>query len=117
MADWSAIDLEDDPTPGDVPSIQSLGERVQEYAAFTREHTTRLGEIANIGDQMSMQGDYAPIYRAHLRELHEDAGVLEPAHTTCANALSGYARTLEQCQLQSRAALEQGTEMLYQRNT
>ncbi|WP_234445389.1 hypothetical protein [Streptomyces rimosus] len=109
-ADWSVLDLAADPVPGDPAEVQVLAARILREAKHAEQHAHRLRQVAANSASLRMEGDYAPRFQAILAELPEPAVILGPAHETCGQALTAYAKFLEQAKAQSRIALSRGIE-------
>jgi len=107
---WHVLDLEKDPVPGDATRVRALAAGLRRQAELAREHSKRLGELADGHEQLKMRGDYAPEYLRVLLSLPPGAAGLHGAYSACGDALSGYANDLALAQGNARAALARGEQ-------
>lgn len=110
MSDWSVLDLDGDPTPGDPDTVQAMAGRLRTQADLADHNTDRLRVIAGGGGgELRMEGDYAPLFTGALEELPGELSKLARAYRGCGDALSTYASSLAEVKTQAGNALRQGS--------
>jgi hypothetical protein len=103
---WEVLDLDGDPTAGDLHQVRALAEDMRSRA----ERSARCaGDLRAATDAIPRHdGD------RRLRELMDELRIewtrLETAHRTCADALSELIDHVEQAKAQAHAALARGAE-------
>jgi RHS repeat-associated protein len=111
MSDWSVLDLDGDPTPGDPDSVRAMAGRLRSQADLADRNTDRLRTIAGGGGgELRMEGDYAPLFTGALEELPGELSKLARAYRGCGDALTTYASSLVEVKTQSGNALRQGID-------
>lgn len=115
--DWSVLDLTGDPVRGEPAAVRALANASQQEARRWEEQLQSLRAIANEGDAMQMEGDFARSARRQLQAHPSDATLLTRGRTDAGAAVLAYAGHLEQAKRESQAALQQGTQAKRNRDT
>jgi hypothetical protein len=107
---WSVLNLTADPVRGEPGEVRSLANASQQEAKRWEEQVQSLRSLANEGDAMQMEGDFAPRFREGLQAHHSDAAPLARGRADAGAALLAYAQQLEQAKRESQMALSQGRQ-------
>jgi hypothetical protein len=107
---WSVLDLREDPVRGDPAAVRDLANASQQAAKRWEEHVKSLRAIANEGNAMEMEGEFAASARRVLQAHPNAAMPLARGRTDVGQALLAYAGQLEQAKRESQMALSRGTQ-------
>jgi RHS repeat-associated protein len=109
--DWSVLNLDGDPTPGDPDAVATMASRLRTQADLAGRNTDRLRSIATAGGgDLRMEGDYAPLFTGALEDLPGELSKLARAYQGCGDALATYASSLTEVKTRSGSALRQGID-------
>lgn len=108
-ANWSVLDLESNPVPGDPEAFATLAGRLLSEACWSQQRGQQLLEVhsANAG---RMQGDYVANFEELMLRLPHMSMVLGSSYETCGRALDNFAEALSGIQGRAATALEQGMQ-------
>ncbi|MFI7278036.1 WXG100 family type VII secretion target, partial [Streptomyces sp. NPDC049879] len=105
-SDWSPLDLDADPVPGDPGEVRRLADELQEFADDVGE---ALGKIRSMASDRAVQdwaGLSAEAFRSEFDGVPGNLTKLRDSYDLCARALQGYWPKLETAQGQADRALE-----------
>jgi hypothetical protein len=114
---WSVLDLGEDPVRGDPGAVRDLANASQQAARRWEKHVQALRSLANEGNAMEMEGDFAAPARRVLQSHPNIATPLARERSNVGQALLAYGGQLEQAKRESQAALQQGTQAKRNRDT
>ncbi|RKN39278.1 DUF6531 domain-containing protein [Streptomyces hoynatensis] len=109
-SDWSPVDMDSDPTPGDPEEIRTLADSLQDFADDVGE---ALGKIRAMASDRAMQdwaGLSAEAFRSEFDEVPGNLTKLHTSYQLCAQALSAYAPQLDTAQGMADRALQRALE-------
>jgi hypothetical protein len=109
--DWHVLDLDGDPTPGDVQRIRELARRTREIADNAEGAARNVRGLA--GDQATMNwiGAAGDVFKAAIGKFPGQLDKVATSHHMAADALDGYATDLDHAQDQADRALSQAREV------
>ncbi|HMG39832.1 MAG TPA: hypothetical protein VK611_00825 [Acidimicrobiales bacterium] len=107
---WSVLDLTADPVRGEPGEARTLANASQQEAKRWEEQVQALRTIADEGNALQMEGDFAPRFRQALQAHPNDATPLARGRADASQALLAYAGQLEQAKRESQMALSQGAQ-------
>ncbi|MDT0344829.1 DUF6531 domain-containing protein [Streptomyces litchfieldiae] len=105
-SDWSPVDLDSDPAPGEPEDIRELADSLQIFADDVGE---ALGKIRGMAGDSAVQdwaGLSADRFRAEFEGVPENLSKLQTSYDICARALHGYWPRLEIAQGMADRALD-----------
>ncbi|WP_199826311.1 WXG100 family type VII secretion target, partial [Streptomyces sp. SBT349] len=105
-SDWSPVDMDSDPTPGDPEEVRTLSEDLQTFADDVGE---ALGKIRGMASDRAMQdwsGLSADAFRSEFDGVPENLTKLRDSYDMAADALGRYWPELERAQAQADRALD-----------
>jgi len=108
--DWSVLGLTADPVRGEPGEVRTLANAAQQEAQRWEQQVEALRTIADEGNSMQMEGDFAPRFRQAVQAHPNDATPLARGRADAGQALLAYASQLEQAKRASQQALSQGTQ-------
>ncbi len=105
--DWTPLDRDRDPVPGDYWQVETSGRRYREVADAIELAAKRLREIA---DANSMQGEAVEEFRSKALDVAKDIERAETRYRGVGDALVAYAPPLQNAQAQSADALQKARD-------
>jgi hypothetical protein len=108
--DWSVLGLTGDPVRGEPGEVRALANASQQEAQRWEQQVQALQAVADDGNAMQMEGDFAPRFRRAVQAHPNDATPLARGRADASQALQAYAGQLEQAKRQSQMALSQGVQ-------
>jgi hypothetical protein len=109
--DWHVLDLDGDPTPGDVQRIRDLARRTRTIADNAEGAARNVRGLA--GDQATMAwiGAAGDVFKDAIGKFPGQLDKVADSHHMAADALEGYATDLDHAQGQADRALAQAREV------
>ncbi|UED86106.1 DUF6531 domain-containing protein [Streptomyces profundus] len=105
-ADWSPLDLDSDPTPGDPGEVRELADELQEFADEVGEALGTIRGMASERAMLEWAGLSADTFRAEFESVPGNLSKLEESYALCSQALQGYWPQLETAQGMADRALD-----------
>ncbi|MFR9724439.1 polymorphic toxin type 30 domain-containing protein [Streptomyces sp. MS19] len=105
-ADWSPVDMESDPTPGDPEEVRELADELQ---AFSDDVAEALGKIRDLASDRAVRdwaGLSAEAFRSEFDSVPGNLEKLRDSYDLCAQALQTYWPKLQTAQGQADRALD-----------
>ncbi|WP_062203954.1 DUF6531 domain-containing protein [Streptomyces sp. NBRC 109706] len=105
-ADWSPLDLDSDPTPGDPDEVRELADELQEFADDVGEALGTIRGMASERAMLDWAGLSADTFRAEFESVPGNLTKLEESYSLCSQALQGYWPQLQTAQGMADRALD-----------
>ena len=105
-SDWSPVDLDSDPAPGEPESIRELADSLQTFADDVSEALGKIRNMASDEALMNWAGLSADRFREEFDGVPDNLTKLQTSYEMCAQALQGYWPQLETAQGMADRALE-----------
>ncbi|GAB2919462.1 DUF6531 domain-containing protein [Streptomyces mayteni] len=105
-SDWSPVDLDSDPTPGDPEEVRELADGLQAFADDVGEALGRIRAMADDRAVLEWAGRSADAFRAEFDGVPGNLEKLQTSYDLAARALRDYWPRLESAQGMADRALE-----------
>ncbi|RKN40048.1 DUF6531 domain-containing protein [Streptomyces hoynatensis] len=105
-SDWSPVDLDSDPAPGEPDAIRELADSLQTFADDVGEALGKIRGMASDGALLEWAGLSADRFREEFDGVPGNLTKLQTSYDLCAHALQGYWPQLETAQGMADRALE-----------
>ncbi|MDT0305427.1 DUF6531 domain-containing protein [Streptomyces sp. DSM 44917] len=109
-SDWSPVDMDRDPTPGDPEEIRQLATELQEFADDVGEALGRVRGMASDRAVQEWSGLSADTFRAEFDGVPENLDKLQRSYDLAADALAAYWPELQNAQGMADRALQRAVE-------
>ncbi|MEC3998618.1 hypothetical protein VSR01_36090 [Actinacidiphila sp. DG2A-62] len=109
--DWHVLDLDGDPTPGDVQRIRELARRTRTIADNAEGAARNVRSLAGDQATMSWIGAAGDVFKDAIGKFPGQLDKVATSHHMAADALDGYATDLDHAQGQADRALAQAREV------
>jgi RHS repeat-associated protein len=106
-SDWSPVDMDSDPTPGDPERIRELAEELQTFADDVGEALSRINGMAGDDVLLRWAGRSAEAFRGEFDGVPPNLRKLQTSYDLCAQALNAYWPKLQNAQGMADRALAQ----------
>ncbi|UED86109.1 DUF6531 domain-containing protein [Streptomyces profundus] len=105
-SDWSPVDLDTDPTPGDPDDVRELASDLREFSDDVGEALGKIRGLASERAVLDWAGLSADTFRREFEGVPDNLTKLEDSYALCADALDGYWPTLQTAQGMAGRALD-----------
>ncbi|GAA3891550.1 DUF6531 domain-containing protein [Streptomyces sedi] len=105
-SDWSPVDMDRDPTPGDPDEVRELAQELQEFADDVGEALGKIRAMSSERAMLEWAGLSADTFRAEFDGVPGNLTKLEDSYGLCAQALDGYWPQLQTAQGMADRALD-----------
>ncbi|GAA3847994.1 RHS repeat-associated core domain-containing protein [Streptomyces sedi] len=105
-SDWSPVDMDRDPTPGDPDEVRELAEELQEFADDVGEALGKIRGLASERAVLDWAGLSADAFRREFEGVPDNLTKLEDSYSLCAQALNAYWPKLQTAQGMADRALD-----------
>ncbi|RKN04314.1 DUF6531 domain-containing protein [Streptomyces radicis] len=105
-SDWSPVDMDSDPTPGDPEEVRTLAEDLQEFADDVGEALSQIRGMASDRAVQDWSGLSADAFRGEFDGVPENLTKLQTSYDMAADALARYWPELQRAQAQADRALD-----------
>ncbi|WP_147472666.1 DUF6531 domain-containing protein [Streptomyces triticirhizae] len=105
-SDWSPVDMDRDPTPGDPDEVRELADDLQEFADDVGEALGRIRSMASERAILDWAGLSADTFRAEFEGVPDNLTKLEDSYSLCSQALQTYWPKLQTAQGMADRALD-----------
>ncbi|RKN12515.1 DUF6531 domain-containing protein [Streptomyces radicis] len=105
-SDWSPVDMDSDPTPGDPEEVRTLAEDLQEFADDVGEALAQIRGMASDRAVQDWSGLSADAFRGEFDGVPENLTKLQTSYDMAADALARYWPELQRAQAQADRALD-----------
>ncbi|GAA3851677.1 DUF6531 domain-containing protein [Streptomyces sedi] len=105
-SDWSPVDMDRDPTPGDPDEVRELADDLQEFADDVGEALGKIRGLASERAVLDWAGLSADAFRAEFDGVPDNLTKLEESYSLCARALQTYWPKLQTAQGMADRALD-----------
>ncbi|WP_062203960.1 DUF6531 domain-containing protein [Streptomyces sp. NBRC 109706] len=105
-ADWSPVDLDRDPTPGDPDEVRELADDLREFSDDVGEALGKIRGLASERAVLDWAGLSADTFRREFEGVPDNLTKLEDSYALCAEALDGYWPKLQTAQGMADRALD-----------
>ncbi|MDT0268053.1 RHS repeat-associated core domain-containing protein [Streptomyces sp. DSM 44915] len=105
-SDWSPVDMDRDPTPGDPDSVRELADELQEFADDVGEALGKIRGLASERAILDWAGRSADTFRAEFDGVPDNLTKLEESYALCSQALQTYWPRLQTAQGMADRALD-----------
>ncbi|TDC24827.1 hypothetical protein E1265_08505 [Streptomyces sp. 8K308] len=105
-ADWSPVDMDSDPTPGDPREVRTLAEELQTFADDVGQALGRIRGMASDRAVLDWAGLSADAFRREFDGVPSNLTKLQTSYDLCARALDAYWPKLETAQGMADRALD-----------
>src|SRR4051794_10219988 len=110
MDGWDVVGLEHDPAPGDPQGVRTIVARLRDRAALGDTAAGQLRRVVEATGSLGMTGGYAEPYRRAPAELPGQLDRVTAAHRAAADALGGFAGSLDRAKATATGALHRGQD-------
>ncbi|KAB8164687.1 hypothetical protein FH609_018495 [Streptomyces sp. 3MP-14] len=97
-SDWSPVDMDRDPTPGDPDEVRDLADDLQEFADDVGEALGKIRGLASERAVLDWAGLSADAFRSEFEGVPDNLTKLEDSYALCAQALHTYWPKLQTAQ-------------------
>ncbi|WP_062214456.1 polymorphic toxin type 28 domain-containing protein [Streptomyces sp. NBRC 109706] len=104
--DWSPVDMDRDPTPGDPDEVRELADDLQEFADDVGEALGKIRGLASERAVLDWAGLSADAFRTEFDGVPDNLTKLEESYSLCAQALHTYWPKLQTAQGMADRALD-----------
>ncbi|SFD44075.1 DUF6531 domain-containing protein [Streptomyces aidingensis] len=104
-SDWSPLDMDGDPTPGDPPRIEQLGNKFTTFADDVFDALQKVRALGEDGTLASFVGESADAYQDKFDKVPPNLEKLHTSYDLAGQALLTYAPKLEDAQRDADQAL------------
>ncbi|MDT0267680.1 RHS repeat-associated core domain-containing protein [Streptomyces sp. DSM 44915] len=105
-SDWSPVDMDRDPTPGDPDEVRALAEELQEFADDVGEALGKIRGMAGERAMLDWAGLSADAFRREFDGVPDNLTKLEESYSLCSQALNAYWPKLQNAQGMADRALD-----------
>ncbi|WP_147472751.1 DUF6531 domain-containing protein, partial [Streptomyces triticirhizae] len=105
-SDWSPVDMDRDPTPGDPDEVRELADDLQEFADDVGEALGKIRGLASERAVLDWAGLSADAFRSEFEGVPDNLTKLEDSYSLCAQALHTYWPKLQTAQGMADRALD-----------
>ncbi|GAA3862488.1 WXG100 family type VII secretion target [Streptomyces sedi] len=105
-ADWSPVDMDHDPTPGDPDEVRALADDLQEFADDVGEALGKIRGMAGERALLEWAGLSADAFRSEFDGVPDNLTKLEDSYSLCGQALRDYWPKLQMAQGMADRALD-----------
>ncbi|MEU3463149.1 hypothetical protein ABZ721_24805 [Streptomyces sp. NPDC006733] len=109
--DWHVLDLHEDPTPGDVFRIRQLATGTRRIADDAEAASRNVRALAGDHATMTWVGAAGDVFKEAIGKFPGQLDKVAHSHHLAADALDGYATSLDSAQSQADRALAQGRQV------
>ena len=109
-SDWSVLDLDKDPTPGDPGRVEILADRFLDFSEIAERAHRSVTSLQGDSAVMSWIGLSGDAFRENFGGFPNQLKKLYTSHQMVGDALTGYSPQLEHAQSQADKALADGRE-------
>ncbi|SFC82475.1 RHS repeat-associated core domain-containing protein [Streptomyces aidingensis] len=104
-SDWSPVDMDGDPTPGDPSRIEQLGNKFTTFADDVYDALQKVRTLGEDGTLAAFVGESADAYREKFDKVPPNLEKLHTSYDLAGQALLTYAPKLEEAQRDADRAL------------
>ncbi|KAB8164524.1 hypothetical protein FH609_017490 [Streptomyces sp. 3MP-14] len=105
-SDWSPVDMDRDPTPGDPDEVRELADELQEFADDVGEALGKIRGLASERAVLDWAGLSADAFRSEFDGVPDNLTKLEESYSLCSQALQTYWPKLQTAQGMADRALD-----------
>ncbi|UED87584.1 DUF6531 domain-containing protein [Streptomyces profundus] len=105
-SDWSPVDMDRDPTPGDPDEVRELADELREFADDVGEALGKIRGLASERAVLDWAGLSADAFRAEFDGVPGNLTKLEESYSLCSQALQTYWPKLQTAQGMADRALD-----------
>ncbi|KAB8162524.1 hypothetical protein FH609_022395 [Streptomyces sp. 3MP-14] len=105
-SDWSPVDLDRDPTPGDPDEVRELADELQDFADDVGEALGKIRGLASERAVLEWAGLSADAFRSEFEGVPDNLIKLEDSYSLCSQALQTYWPKLQTAQGMADRALD-----------
>ncbi|MDT0266885.1 RHS repeat-associated core domain-containing protein [Streptomyces sp. DSM 44915] len=105
-SDWSPVDMDRDPTPGEPDEVRQLADELQEFADDVGEALGKVRGLAGERAMLDWAGLSADAFRREFDGVPDNLAKLEDSYSLCSQALQTYWPKLQTAQGMADRALD-----------
>ncbi|WP_147472838.1 DUF6531 domain-containing protein [Streptomyces triticirhizae] len=105
-SDWSPVDMDRDPTPGDPDEVRELADDLREFADDVGEALGKIRGLASERAVLDWAGLSADAFRREFEGVPDNLTKLEDSYSLCSQALHAYWPKLQTAQGMADRALD-----------